>query len=29
MKTPNSIVPSAATGLYMSQSKMSNPNLWG
>jgi len=29
MKTPNSIVPSAAAGLYMPQSKMSNPNLWG
>jgi len=27
MKTPNSIVPSAAAGLYMPQSKMSNPNL--
>ena len=27
MKTPNSIVPSAATGLYMSQSRMSDPNL--
>jgi len=26
MKTPNSIEPMAATGLYMSQSKMFNPN---